>query len=101
MNCLQRQNELENEVTLQRNVVLTSNKNLNINENMFGEMYMYMQDALTSSSSRSNRVSDDGRDVIPQRCGELVPQILKLLVLELEFPLHFSFSSQPKRPRKL
>lgn len=84
MNCLQRQNELQNEVTLQRNVVLTSNKNLNINENMFGEMYMYMQDALTSSSSRSNRVSDDGRDVIPQRCGELVPQILKLLVLEAE-----------------
>ena len=43
---------------------------------------MYLQSVLRSTSSQSS--TNDGRDIIPQRCGELVPQILKLLVLEAE-----------------
>ena len=34
---------------------------------------------------RSDKVNDhDGRDAIPQRAGTLIPQVLKLLVLEAE-----------------
>ena len=79
---LNRQAELDKAVTDQRNIVLSTNDHLTINGNRYGEMYLYLQSVLRSTSSQSS--TNDGRDIIPQRCGELVPQILKLLVLEAE-----------------
>jgi hypothetical protein len=79
---LNRQAELDKAVTDQRNIVLSTNDHLTINGNRYGEMYLYLQSVLRSTSCQSS--TNDGRDIIPQRCGELVPQILKLLVLEAE-----------------
>ena len=97
MKCLERQSLLENEVIEQRNVVLSTNQELNIHENMYGDIYLYLQTALRKEqnqennlvddpnvSSKMNETETDGRDVIPQRASSIVPKILKLLVLEAE-----------------